>query len=342
MPAGDFTAALTERVDYAVFVAYEAWAREVAYTAHNPYDVLARLLDGLPQALTTAMAERGGWVTLDPAGAPQAADTRQLISEMATQVMVARIQAEAADLPEIGLLTGLIVDAVSGAITLFIEQPGTFDLARAEASAAGPLGARSQPEPAAVANSEAPMQLAELPPPVEAPAPVAETPPASELQTDPFGSIEAWLNPFLQAFRSSVLPSNPLIVLGAGGETGMVGQDGTIDIDIDWRRPEELAGGDSTTELMPGIDLADPDLPDSSIQGAGGSGSDGRVRLSSAERDAFIARIEALWRDYLADADFFRAEDGVVVKLTEAEEVPVVDMIVAAKVAEGLQDVIFV
>lgn len=332
MPVGDFTAALTERVDYAVFVAYETWARETAYTAHNPYDVLARLLDGLPQALSTAMAERGGWVTLDPAGGVGNGESRQLISEMAAQVMVARIQAEAADVPDIGLLTGLIVDAVSGAITLFIEQPGSFDLARAEEASNAPLGSRSQPEnPAAVAGSDLteseadPAELAALP---DAP----QTPGVGPAQHVP-ASTEAWLTPLLEAFLRESNPGSPLIVLGTGGETMTLGQDGLldlIDLDSDWARPEHVVHNGGTQQ--PGVDLPnDPLLPDLSEHNP----------LTQAEREAFLRQVEAMWTEALDDARFFRVEAGVFVELSEAEADLVADMLVAAAVAAAERDLIF-
>ncbi len=323
MPVGDFTAALTERVDYAVFVAYETWARETAYTAHNPYDVLARLLDGLPQALNTAMAERGGWVTLDPAGGVPNGEHRQLISEMAAQVMVARIQAEAADVPDIGLLTGLIVDAVSGAITLFIEQPGSFDLARAEEASNAPLGARIEPQAGTIMEatpdheSEA-SELAALP---EAPQ-AAHAGPVE----DPPATTEAWLTAFLR--ESS--PGSPLIVLGTSGETLTFGQDGLLDelnMDDDWYRPETVVHNGHS-----------PPARDEFPHQPGPPDSADYQDMTQTEREAYLREVETRWIEALDDADFFRVENGRTVRLSEAEADVIADMLVAAAVAAAERD----
>jgi hypothetical protein len=326
MPVGDFTAALTERVHYAVFLAYETWARETAYTAHNPYDVLARLLNGLPQALSTAMAERGGWVTLAaPAGGTQNGDSRVLINEMAGQVMAARIQAEAADVPDIGLLTGLIVDAVSGAITLFIEQPGSFDLARAEEASNAPLGTRTmqQATAEATANSEAqPAELSALP----------EAPHAASIAPGPHvpATTKAWLARLLEAFLRESNPGSPLIVLGTGGETMTLGQDGQldlIDLDSDWHRPENVVNNGGTHQ--PGPDLPKDGLvPDLT----------GLQNLTQVEREAFLRHVEAMWTKALDDARFFHVEAGVYVELAEAKADVMADMLVAAAVAAAERD----
>lgn len=287
MPVGDFTAALTERVDYAVFVAYETWARETAYTAHNPYDVLARLLDGLPQALGAAMAERGGWVTLDPAGGTQNGDSRVLISEMAAQVMVARIQAEAADVPDIGLLTGLIVDAVSGAITLFIEQPGSFDLARAEEASNAPLGSRTQPEaaaPASTVNDGLPDQdeLVALP---EAPlvAGTATEPATEEAAADSGATTEAWLAPLRRAFMSHTLDADVMLV----GADGLSVSDQQV-LESFW----DNLWAQLETALLDAVVIAPPEISmetDPLVPKA----SDDKIYITQVEADGILATLHA-------------------------------------------------
>lgn len=307
MPASEFESALTERVDYAVFVAYETWAREVGYNAHNPYDVLARLLDGLPQALSAAVAERGGWTALDPTGGASGAATRHLVSEMAAQVVSARIQAEAAHTPEIGLLTGLIVDAVSGAVTVFLQEPGTFDLAGVDAPNGVSLGERSAPTAVAEAPALEPQSFIATPQP--APDDLSGLPlqnfiTATGSSSVRFDAWESWLNDFNTLFGSST-------------QFQLVDPNGEVDFYLIQR----------DTDPPPDLVAENPGAP----------GPSGPVGLPGPSANDAIDQLVARWEAALADAAFYRVERGTVVRLSDAEAEDVIDALIARVVEQALQ-----
>lgn len=129
MPTSEFQTALTERIEFAVFVAYEGWVRASGYASANPYDVLARVLPGLPESLQAAAAAHGGWGAFEPIGDIPADAARQLIGELASQVVSARIAALAPHAPDANLLTQVVADAVGRAVTVFVEDPESWRLA---------------------------------------------------------------------------------------------------------------------------------------------------------------------------------------------------------------------
>lgn len=129
MPTSEFAAALSERIEFAVFIAYERWLRETAYTSDNPYDVLARLLPGLDDALGKAVAARGGWSALEPVAGLPADAARHLVNEMAAQVASAQVAALAPHVPGVTLLMQVLTDAVGRAVTVFVDDPDSWRLA---------------------------------------------------------------------------------------------------------------------------------------------------------------------------------------------------------------------
>lgn len=314
MPASEFESALSERVDYAVFVAYDTWAREVGYSSHNPYDVLARLLDGLPQAISAAIADRGGWTALDPTGGATSAAARHLVNEMATHVVTARIQAESAHTPDIGLLTGLIVDAVSGAVTVFLQEPGTFDLAGIDAPSGVSLGERSAPAAVAEAPATEPESFVATPQPDPGDLghlPMQNFVTATGSSSVRFDAWESWLSDFSTIFGSS----NQFQLIDPSGEVGFYYIE----------RADDL-----------GPDLATGNPRGPSSGGSGGSGglpgpspSDDQVEI-----DALVER----WERALADATFYRVEHGTVVRLSDAEAERVIDALIARVVEQAMEN----
>jgi hypothetical protein len=309
MPASEFESALTERVDYAVFVAYDTWAREVGYNAHNPYDVLARLLNGLPQALSAAVAERGGWTALDPTGGANSAATRHLVSEMAAQVVSARIQSEAAQVPDIGLLTGLIVDAVSGAVTVFLREPGTFELAGVDAPTGISLGERSAPAAVAEAPVVEPESFVATPQP--SPDDLGGLPAqnfitATGSSSTRFDAWDSWLSDFNTIFGSS-------------SEFQLIDPNGGVDVYL-IRRDTDPA----------------PDLVAENPGGPASGGSGGFPGPSPSGNQVEIAQLVERWERALADATFYRVDRGTVVRLTDAEAESVIDALIARVVEQAI------
>jgi hypothetical protein len=305
MPASEFESALSERVDYAVFVAYETWAREVGYSAHNPYDVLARLLDGLPQALSAAVADRGGWTALDPTGGASSAATRHLVNEMATHVVTARIQADAAHTPEIGLLAGLIVDAVSGAVTVFLQEPGSFDLAGADQPTGVSLGDRSAPTAAAEVPAAEPQSFvaAAQPDQIDLPGALHQYLTPTGSSSVRFDAWDSWLNDFSTIFGSS-------------SQFQLVDPNGNVDFYLIERDPDPA----------PDLVAENPGAP--SPSGPGGF-------PGPSVNDA-IEQLVARWEAALADAAFYRVERGTIVRLTDAEAESVIDALIARVVEQAL------
>jgi hypothetical protein len=125
MPTSEFETALTERIEFAVFVAYEQWVRASNYESHNPYDLLARMLPGLVEEIAAAAARRGGWGAFDPtAGGPGGA----LIHEVAAQAVAARLGSLAPEAPEPTLLAQVVTEAVGRAVSGFVDDPDSWRL----------------------------------------------------------------------------------------------------------------------------------------------------------------------------------------------------------------------
>ena len=155
MPTSGFETALIERIEYAVFVAYEQWVRVSNYAAPNPYDVLARILPGLPEALSESASARGGWGMFDPVSGLPADASRQLIGEMAAQVVSARVAALAPHAPDANLLAQVMVDAISRSVTVFVDDPESWRLALTP-NERGPTAALRDPVPEHAASDAGP------------------------------------------------------------------------------------------------------------------------------------------------------------------------------------------
>jgi hypothetical protein len=208
MPASEFETALLERVEFSAYVAYEQWAQRVGYAAHNPYDVLARILPGLALSLSNAVAERGGWSAFEP-GALNPSASRILIAEMISQVVAARVSAAAPDAPDGPLLARVLVDAVGGAVSVFVDDPESWRLAQApqERAAIVSLGERSLPF--------APLDLPADPQPL---APVLE---AGEVATTEAGSVVAAIERLVAPDRALNLFEGEFLFARTGGSSNI-------------------------------------------------------------------------------------------------------------------------
>jgi hypothetical protein len=342
MPTSEFQTALTERIEFAVFVAYEQWVRASNYVSANPYDVLARLLPALPESLTQAASSRGGWGAFDPVNGLPTDEARILISEMAAQVAKARIAALAADAPEADQLATVIVDAINRSVTAFVEDPESWRLALNPGERA-PLAALG--EGAAVTSGEG--SDAE---------PHGQLPPAPEM-VEAGGDHGAAASRLVQVAESAGRPEFQQRLAATdvwfGKDAGnKVVAEATLDLsslmvdfDVAPRAGNSsLPEGELLKEFLERVGVVEspstpelpalptdkpPDVPDPQQQPI-----DPRYGLPSD-----VAAVIDKWFDLLSKAKFYRVqEDGSIYRLNEAEAQAIVDTLIDVLVRRAQLD----
>ena len=330
MPTSEFESALSERIEFAVFVAYEQWVREAVYGSYNPYDVLGRLLPGLNDALGAAVAARGGWGALEPVSGVAADAGKHLISEMAAQVVTAQVAALAPHVPGATLLTQVITDAVGRAVSVFVDDPESWRLAMHVGDRA-PVAALTDAIRGAVPAG-----------PDDA---GGDSLPAAPMPADEGGDYGA--PRVLHAIESTARVQSDLLAIR---ELWFLKADAS-GFDLDYATLAsvlvKLSSGTSSIDL-----LATPTPNESASQGGAVTGSAGTAHTGTADQAAgdelsaygglkqsYIDRLDALpdkvsavihvWIELLNKASFYHVEsDGSIDRLSGAEAAQVVDTLI--------------
>lgn len=340
MPASEFETALSERIEFAAFVAYEQWVRAVRYTSDNPYDVLARLLPGLNEALEGAIAAHGGWNALEPVSGLPAETGRQLIAAMAAQVVSAQIAAVAPHAPGAALLTQVISDAVSRAVTVFVDDPESWRLAMRPGEGAPMAAMAVAPEDGGpgegITDSGTFLPAAPLPPDEggaygERMVHAVESAPRAKGGL--FGISELW---FVKAAAAALG-----VDVDATGLAGVM-----VHLGFDVQRVQALAGdvaggSDRIGELIGrdgGIGPAIPGLAGRPPAAGGGQGwelkADYLARLEHLP-DQVAAEIQ-VWAGLLTKASFYHVgDDGAIVRLSASESAAVVDTLLGVLIGRA-------
>jgi hypothetical protein len=334
MPLNDFETALTERIEFAVFIAYEQWVRATGYDSDNPYDKLARLLPGLPEDLLELAARRGGWGVFDPVTGLPGDELRQLIAELAGAAVAARIAVIDSETPVPGALAQAMAQAVGQAVGGFVGDPESWRLAHG-----GPGG-----QPTAIA-ALAPMAVPEAPLPLdEGPAPRALPPPVveedareqdvaeAELRSDGFSATaERAADPAREADEGG--PAQDLVIrAGSSSFQRIGGGDDVFANLLVLNNGTSMLLGDTLLQQIENYAFNLPEVPDlPALQGSGG-GTAPTPPVSDPFGDlppAVVQNIER-WIALLNSADFYRVDDdtGQVVKLTADEAREVVDTLI--------------
>lgn len=362
MPTSEFQTALSERIEFAVFVAYEQWVRASGYAAPNPYDVLARLLPGLPESLGAAVSARGGWGAFEPIGGMPADAARQLINEMASQVVSARVAALAPHAPDGNLLAQVIVDAVGRSVSVFIDDPESWRLAL-NPGERGQVAALGEPRAGPAGGDAGEGHADQALPPAATPTDEGGdygAPGARVVQTIervlPGG--EASIRPDLSQFFSL----SDLWLLKTSGTVPArdVAVGAISDLLIDTGSGNALQGLLSRELIQAASALGSSTALDDLSHGAGtggtqatpvvpvstpGGGSDttaghspGRTGPTAGLPEP-VALIIDRWIELLNKASFYRvAEDGSIQRLSEHEAQQVVDTLVSVLVRRAQLD----
>jgi len=353
MPTSEFQTALTERIEFAVFVAYEGWVRASGYASANPYDVLARVLPGLPESLQSAVASHGGWAVFEPIGGIPTDAARQLIGEMASQVVSARIAALAPHAPDGNLLTQVVVDAIGRAVAVFIDDPESWRLAlspgeRGQIAALGehPIGQGHADSSAAEAPPPAQMQMTPADEGGDYGAPGTRV--VQTLERVLNGS-EASGRPDLSQFfnlsevwwvkTSGTLPVSNSAINALGSLLIDAGSSGLLKSLFDDDAPV-VRGSPGGNGLADGT----PAIPDPPYAEPGGdrphdSGGVGSGHGATAGLPEALAAIIDRWIELLNKANFYRVdEDGSIYRLNQQEAAQVGDTLISVLVRRAQLD----
>jgi hypothetical protein len=335
MPTSEFETALTERIEFAVFVAYEQWVRASNYVSVNPYDVLARLLPALPESLTQAAASRGGWGAFDPVNGLPTDEARLLISEMAAQVAKARIAAMAADAPQADQLATVIVDAINRSVTAFVEDPESWRLA---------LGPGERAPVAALGEGVGGPSGEGIDPPAH-----DVVPPAPEM-VDAGGDYGASTSRLVQTVESigraeffQLLGVGDLwFIRGAGSQSLTEAARAMLGVRVEFNPIDDALGGGGVPSPEPGRDAGEagggnsPDFPSLPVDPPVGGNEpiDPRYGLP-----ADVAAVIDQWFELLSKAKFYRVqEDGSIYRLNESEAQSIVETLIDVLVRRAQLD----
>lgn len=339
MQSSDFERALHERVEFAVFVAYEQWAQASGYDSHNPYDLLARLLPGLPQALSNAVEARGGWGMLDPVGGLPSTGAQVLIAQAVGAVVDRMVGTMADGVHGQAVLAEQVAHAVGRAVNGFVGDPESWRLATiasppGSTAARGDVATDAMPGPAAPTGPEAtgaaPAGLSAAPAAAAAAAEAAASAGAWETgaPASAINEIETWLHSFLAnpGSASGQVDSSVALHVASIGSFQAVADAMTVSPGLPVTTPAlgsffyDVAGDavDSPTaveDTMASFRSADP---------SGAAPGSAQALLFPSSLELAISH----WLHLLETATFFRGGAGQMFTLSQAEAHEVVVQVI--------------
>lgn len=329
MQNSDFERALHERVEFAVFVAYEQWVQAAGYDSFNPYDLLARLLPGLPDALSRAVEARGGWAMLDPVSGLPATGAQLLVAQVVSHVVDQLVGAAAQHVHGQAVLAEQLAHAVGRAVNGFVGDPESWRLA----TIASPPGAS-----AARADTATDAIPAPAGPAVPAPAPAGlSAAPAAAAAADAAGQsgsaasgapasaineIETWLHSFLASpgGAGGIVDASVGLRVASIGSFQAVADSMAVSPAVPAPALSglfyDIAGDGLDTPIAVGDSIGDPL--------AGDPGGHGDLFHFPSSLELAITH----WIHLGRTATFFRAEAGGMVALSRQEAFEIVGRIV--------------